>query len=172
MIPSMLLLQYLTCGTLRLSVVVDFYHITAFLCNIRLFLTTHAVYSFEVTLLDDERCLVDDGPNLSGSLLNVLSHLSNHCSLLLFTARTKHMSRSLLNQWVPVHIPKPLAIGKCKGNPFRFRHPLVFRFRFRLPPAFRFRSRHLVSLPQRLRMNDVLRHPLPTRFRSRSHDVA
>ena len=22
----------------------------------------------------------------------------------------------------------------CKGNPFRFRHPLVFRFRFRLPP--------------------------------------
>jgi len=60
----------------------------------------------------------------------------------------------------------------CKGNPFRFRCPLVFRFRFRLPPAFRFRSRHLVPLSQRLRTNDVLRHPLPTRFRSRSHGVA
>jgi len=60
----------------------------------------------------------------------------------------------------------------CKGNPLRFRRSPVFRFRFRLPPAFRFRSRHLVSLPQRLRSNDILRHPLLTRFRSRSHDVA
>ena len=50
----------------------------------------------------------------------------------------------------------------CKGNPLRFRRS----------PVFRFRSRHLVSLPQRLRSNDILRHPLPTRFRSRSHDVA
>jgi len=58
--------------------------------------------------------------------------------------------------------PNPIIriVGRsCKGNPLRFRRPLVFRFRFRLPPAFRFRSRHLVSLPQRLRMNDVLRHP-------------
>jgi len=62
--------------------------------------------------------------------------------------------------------------GNCKGNPFRFRCPPVFRFRFRLPPAFRSRSRHLVSLPQCLWSNDILRHPLPTRFRSRSHDVA
>jgi len=35
--------------------------------------------------------------------------------------------------------------NNCKGNPLRFRRPLVFRFRFQLPPAFR--SRHLVSLP-------------------------
>ena len=33
-------------------------------------------------------------------------------------------------------------------------------------------SRHLGSLPQRLRSNDILRHPLPTCFRPRSHDVA
>jgi len=60
----------------------------------------------------------------------------------------------------------------CKGNPLRFRLPLVFRFRFRLRSVLRFRSRHLVSLPQPLRSNDILCHPLPTRFRSRSHDVA
>ena len=61
----------------------------------------------------------------------------------------------------------------CKGNPLRFQRPLVFRFRFRLPPAFRIRSRHLVSLPQRLRTNDVLRHPLPIAWcRVMSHDVA
>jgi len=42
----------------------------------------------------------------------------------------------------------------CKGNPFRFR----------LPPAFR--SRHLISLLQRLRSHDIVRHPLPTRFPS------
>jgi len=60
----------------------------------------------------------------------------------------------------------------CKGNPLRFRRSPVFRFRFQLPPAFRSRFRHLVSLPQCLWSNDILRHPLPTRFRSRSHDVA
>jgi len=60
----------------------------------------------------------------------------------------------------------------CKGNPLRFRRLPVFRFRFWLPPAFRSRSCHLVSLPQRLRSNDILRHPLPTRFCSRLHDVA
>ena len=54
----------------------------------------------------------------------------------------------------------------CKGNPLCFRLPPAF--------CFHFRSRfcHLVSLLQRLRSNDILCHPLPTRFRSRSHDVA
>ena len=60
----------------------------------------------------------------------------------------------------------------CKGNPLRFRLPPIFRFRFRPRSVLRFRSRHLVSLPQRLRSNDILCHPLPTRFRSWSHDVA
>ena len=54
----------------------------------------------------------------------------------------------------------------CKGNPLCFRLPPAFRFHFRS------RSHHLISLPQRLRSNDILRHPLPTPFRSRSHDVA
>jgi len=65
-------------------------------------------------------------------------------------------------------------IENCKGNPLRFRRPPVFRFRFRSrpPSVLRFHSRHLVSLPQRLWSNDILRHPLPTRFCSRSHDVA
>jgi len=65
-----------------------------------------------------------------------------------------------------------LTGGYCKGNPLHFRLPLVFRFRFRLWSVLRFRSRHLVSLLQRLRSNDILCHLLPTRFRSRSHDVA
>ena len=105
-ISSVLLLRYLTCDTSRTSIIVDFYHVTTFLRDIQLFLRTHVVNSFEVTLLDDERCLLD-GPNISGALPNVFLHLSKHCNLLRFTAGTKRVSRSLLNQWVLVNTPMP-----------------------------------------------------------------
>jgi len=49
-----------------------------------------------------------------------------------------------------------IMLWSCKGNPLCFR----------LPPVFRFRSCHLISLPQRLRSHDIVRHPLPTRFPS------
>lgn len=101
---SISLLRLLTCDTSRMSFVTDFYHATTFLCDIRLFLRTHPINSFELTLLEDERCLLE-GPNLSASLLNVLSHLSNHCNLLRFTSGPEHKSRSL--QWVPTHAPRP-----------------------------------------------------------------
>jgi len=59
---------------------------------------------------------------------------------------------------VRIRRPSICHFRECKGNPFRSR----------LPPAFRFRSRsrHLVSLPQCLRLHDVVRHLLPTRFPS------
>jgi len=61
------------------------------------------------------------------------------------------------NAQTPVEVQLAVTLYRmgryCKGNPFRFRLPPVFRFRFR--------SRHLGSLPQRLRSNDILRHPLP-----------
>ena len=49
-----------------------------------------------------------------------------------------------------------IMLWSCKGNPLCFR----------LPPVFRFRSCHLISLPQRLRSHDIVRHPLPTHFPS------
>ena len=97
----------------------------------------------------------------------------NHLYVIPVVVKVKNSGKLVLKTRVVVVEDHPVAAsqhdqvgGNCKGNPFRF------RFRFRLPPAFRFRSRHLVSLPQRIRTNDVLRHPLPTRFRSRSRDVA
>ena len=111
--PSMSLLPYLICDTSRTSFVIDFYHVTTFLCYIQLFLRTHTITSFELTLLEDEHCLLHSS-NLSGSLLNVLSHLSNRCSILRITTGTKHAPR-LLNQWVPVYTPKPSRLSIRKA---------------------------------------------------------
>lgn len=106
------LLRHLTCHTPQMYFITDLYHVTTFLCDIRLFLRMHAINSFEITLLDDEHCILD-GPDLSGSLLNVLSHLSHHCNILRFISGAEHKSRPL--QWVPIHVPKPThqSIGKA-----------------------------------------------------------
>ena len=49
-----------------------------------------------------------------------------------------------------IEIRPGVILCTCKGNTFRFCS----------------RSCHLVSLPQRLRSRDIVRHPLPTRFPS------
>ena len=90
-----------------MSVIVDFYHLTSFQCDVRLLLKTNTIVSFELLILDDEHSLLDDW-NLSASLLNVLSHLSAHCKRISFKAGPANSSRHSLRQlWVPVYTPKP-----------------------------------------------------------------
>jgi hypothetical protein len=90
----------------RMSLVVDFYHITSFLCHTKRLLRSSVITSVELVVLDDELSLLDCY-NLSGSLLSALSHLPQHCKRLRFKAGPEHLSRSLLYQhWIPVSTPK------------------------------------------------------------------
>ena len=88
--------------------IIDFYHVTTFLCDIRQVLRANTIISFQLAIFDDEHSLLDDG-NLSDSLLSILSHLSSHCKRLHFTAgSTKTSSRPLLYQfWTPTYTLRP-----------------------------------------------------------------
>ncbi len=91
----------------RMFLVIDFYHVTSFLCAIQRLLKTNTITSVELVILDDELSLLDNY-NLSGSLLNALSHLPCHCQRLRFNAGPEHLSRPSLRQhWIPVYTPKP-----------------------------------------------------------------
>ena len=105
----------LQLNTPRMSVIVDFYHTTSFLSDIQLLLKTNTIFSFELVILDDEHPLLDDC-NLSGSLLNILSHLSPHCKHICFKAGPAKISRPSLRQlWVPVYTPKPRGLSIRKA---------------------------------------------------------
>lgn len=91
----------------RMSLVIDLYHITSFLCVIQRLLRTNIITSVEIVILDDELSFLDNH-NISGSLWNILSHLPRHCKGLHFKAGPEHLSRPSLHQyWIPVYTPKP-----------------------------------------------------------------
>lgn len=104
-------------GIPRMSIVTDFYHITSFLCDIRPLLGSNAVSSFELTILEDELCLLDDF-HLSDSLLNALSHLSNSCKSVRFACGPKQSLRpALRSHWAPIYTPKPGRLQVRKTLP-------------------------------------------------------
>jgi hypothetical protein len=93
--------------TPRASMIIDFYHVTTFLCDIRQLLRADTIISFQLAVFDDEHSFLDDS-NLSSSLFSILCHLSDHCKRLRFMAGPEQSSRPLLNQlWTPVYTLRP-----------------------------------------------------------------
>ena len=112
-VPTMSLLQNLASqiDPPRMTLMIDFYHLVSFLCDIQRLLKANTITSFELAVFDDEHSLLDDS-RMSSLLLNILSHLPNGCKRLRFTAGSEHPVRPSLSQlWTPVHIPRPSPLS-------------------------------------------------------------
>ena len=153
--PVVSLLQFLTpirpspLDSPCMSLVIDFYHITSFLCAIQRLLKTNTITSVELVIHDDKLSFLDNY-NLSGSLLNILSHLPHHCKRLRLNAGPEHLSRPSLRQhWMPVYTPKPgralirRALAALTEVQLSLPFAIAALFRIQFPFCFIIRNLHL-----------------------------
>ena len=105
-----------TSGSLPVTLIVDFYHITSFRLEFQSLLRNITISSFEIDIFDDEHDLLDND-HLT-ALLIVLSNLSDLCECLRLIAKPSQSSRSLSSNLEPTCPPIPghLLIQKALSS--------------------------------------------------------